>query len=308
MHHRRFRFTPSWLVLGLLVVEGLLWLSNWLCWPAWHKGYAVLASIAATGTALLVMLLWFAVALLVRLRFQFSIRVLLVLTVVVALPCSWLGVEMKKAREQQRAVQAIGTGDDSVCYDFEIDASGAIIVNAQPPQPAWLQSILGVDFFCDVLEVWATTPNTLREAKSLRHVATVWLVVGGNGGDTEPITDDALEYLEGCTQIETLWLRNMQITDAGLKHFASLSNLRHLDIENTKITDTGLRHLKGLSRLESLNVRGNEITDAGLRYLKELPNLHHLSVNGTNVTEDGVKDFERVMPACEVDRESFSFL
>ena len=80
--------TPVWLVAGLLAVECLLSLSNWLGW--WHKGYAVLASIVAVGVVLLLMFLWFVIALLFRLQFQFSIRSLLVLVVVVALPCSCL--------------------------------------------------------------------------------------------------------------------------------------------------------------------------------------------------------------------------
>ena len=39
---RPFRPTPAWLIFGSLVVEGLLWLSERLQWPSWHKGYAVL--------------------------------------------------------------------------------------------------------------------------------------------------------------------------------------------------------------------------------------------------------------------------
>ena len=45
-----------------------------------------LASVAAT---LLLMLLWFVVSLVFRRRFQFGIRSLLLLTVVIAIPCSW---------------------------------------------------------------------------------------------------------------------------------------------------------------------------------------------------------------------------
>ncbi len=79
---RSFRFTPTWLIFGLLVVEALLWLSDRLQWPTWHKGYAVLIAAAAVGVAFLLMLLWFIVAVGIRLRFQFSVRSLLVLTVV----------------------------------------------------------------------------------------------------------------------------------------------------------------------------------------------------------------------------------
>ncbi len=49
--------TPGWLVLGSLAVTGLLWLSNWLGWPAWHKGYAVRAAVAGVGMVLVLVLL-----------------------------------------------------------------------------------------------------------------------------------------------------------------------------------------------------------------------------------------------------------
>jgi hypothetical protein len=48
---RRLRLTPDRCVLLLLLVEALLFLSNWLAWPAWHKGYAVLACVAMVGLA-----------------------------------------------------------------------------------------------------------------------------------------------------------------------------------------------------------------------------------------------------------------
>ena len=96
---RRFYPTPAWLIFGLLVVEGLLWLSERYRWFWFNekKGWTVLIAVAVVGVAMLVMLVWFVVSLVFRWRFQFSIRSLLVLTVAVALPCSWLAVEMKAA-------------------------------------------------------------------------------------------------------------------------------------------------------------------------------------------------------------------
>ena len=99
---RPFRPTPAWLIYGLLVVEGLLWLSERFQWPTWHKGYAVLTAVAVVGGAMILMLLWFIASLVFRWRFQFSIRSLLVLTVAVAAMCSWMAVEMKKARSSRR--------------------------------------------------------------------------------------------------------------------------------------------------------------------------------------------------------------
>ena len=100
---RWFHLTSGRVVIGLLAVEGLLRLSERFQWPAWHKGYAVLAAVASVGLTMLLMLLWLVLAIALRRRFQFSIRSLLVLTVAVALPCSWLAVK-KGAANQQRLV------------------------------------------------------------------------------------------------------------------------------------------------------------------------------------------------------------
>jgi hypothetical protein len=73
---RWFRLTPGRFVPALLLIESLLWLTDRFGW--WHKGYAVLTAVAAVGVAMLLLLVWFAVAVIVRRRFQFSIKSLLV--------------------------------------------------------------------------------------------------------------------------------------------------------------------------------------------------------------------------------------
>ena len=82
-------------------------LSDRFGWLGWHKGYAVLTGMAAVGVAMVLMLGWFGMAVAFRRRFQFSIKSLLVVVIVVALPCSWLAVEMKKARSQREAIKTI---------------------------------------------------------------------------------------------------------------------------------------------------------------------------------------------------------
>ena len=91
---RWFHLTPDRLILGLLVVECLLWLSERFHWFAFNqrKGWTVLVAVASVGITLVSMLVWFAIALFFHLRFQFGLRLLLVLVVVVAIPCSWLAV------------------------------------------------------------------------------------------------------------------------------------------------------------------------------------------------------------------------
>ena len=235
--HRRFHPAPAWLVLGSLAMTGLLFASNWLGWPAWHKGYAVLTAVAGVGVVLLLLLLWFAAALVFRLRFQFSIRSLLVLTVAVALPFSWLGVEMKRAREQREAVDFINARGHVGYYDarywqradYYIIPYGKWdlerILESRPPtrpvspEPAWLGRFLGKDFFCDALSVIAYESE---------------------------FKDPYLVHVEGMDQLRWLELGGTQVTDAELEPLKSMHQLQSLDIAASQVTDAGLRRLRAL--------------------------------------------------------------
>ena len=100
---RWYHVTPDRFLTALLPIVGLLWLSERFRWFAFneHKGWTVLIAVGVVGTALVVLLLWFLASLLLRRRFQFSIRSLLLLVTVVAVVCSWFTVKMQQARWQR---------------------------------------------------------------------------------------------------------------------------------------------------------------------------------------------------------------
>ena len=97
----RSRLTLDRFVIGLLVGEGLLLLSERFRWFPFntHRGWTVLITVAAVGVAMFLALAWLAGSLLFRRRFQFGLRSLLLLLVAVAIPCSWLAAEMKRANK-----------------------------------------------------------------------------------------------------------------------------------------------------------------------------------------------------------------
>ena len=136
----------------------------------------------------LVLFLWFAAALVFRLRIQFSIHALLVLAVAVALPCSWLAAEMKKARKQKEVVEEINRARGTVAYDWEIVS---IKLNnfpapySQPQEAAWLRNFLGDEFFGEV--------------------------VGVSLAGTE-VTDARMENLKELTALNELWLNRTKMT------------------------------------------------------------------------------------------------
>ncbi len=212
---------PAWLVYGSLAVTGLLFLSEQWRWFPFneHKGWTVLVAVAGVGVVLLAMLLWWLVAVVFRRRFQFGIRTLLVLTVAVALPCSWLAVEMKKATEQKAVVVAIAKHVRAVgsAYDHEFDASGNYLPNARPPAPVWLQSLLGDDFFGQVASLTFWGPQ---------------------------LTNADLEHLKTLNTLRLLYLYPTDATDAGLEHLKVLDQLQYLHIEAAQITDAGVEKLQ----------------------------------------------------------------
>jgi hypothetical protein len=179
---RWYRPTPDWLVCGSLAVTGLLFASERWRWFSFNerKGYTVLISLAGVGVVLGLMLLWFVVALVFRWRFQFGIRTLLALPLAVALPFSWLGVEIKEAAKQYEAVQVIRAAGGDIVYDWEWydEKTPSIKIFAElAPVPEWITNRLGDDLFYDVVEVdfpdgWAYTAERCNDGM-LAHLHTL---------------------------------------------------------------------------------------------------------------------------------------
>ena len=264
---RWYRPCPAWLVYGSLAVTGLLFLSDRFGWLTWHKGHAVLAAVAVVGVVLLAMLLWWLVALVFRRRFQFGIRTLLVLTVAVALPCSWLAEEMKKAREQSQAVRAIEKLSGSADYDGQSGKNRFSSPNVSTPERTRLQNLLGDDFLHDVV--------------------IVDLDYSKYGGE-KPVTDAGLVHLRGLTQLKSLSLGGADVTDAGMANVVGLTQLERLTLSETKISDAGLANIAHLAQLDELWLDGTKVTDAGMVHLARLTQLHELWLDNTEITDAGL--------------------
>ena len=322
---RWYRFTADRLVVGLLLIECLLWMSErwqWFPFNA-HKGWTVLIGLAGIGLGALVMLLWFIAAVLWGWRFQFSIRSLLLLTVTVAVPCSWLAVERKAANKQREAVEEIRRCGGQVQYDYQYDVFPRFHPSAEPPEPPWLRNLLGDDFFShvrfailpgtQVTDAWLEhlkdlpqllaldldgTQVTDAGLQHLKDLPRLW----GLGLSGTQVTDAGLERLKGLAQLQALELHRTQVTDAGLEHLNGLTQLEDLRLDDTQVTDAGLEHLKRLTRLKLLYLIGTQVTDAGLEHLKGLTQLQSLFLDKIRVTNAGVNKLKQALPECEIYR------
>ncbi len=316
---RWFRITPDRVVLGLLAMEGLLFLSKRFEWSAFsqQKGWTEVLTVELVGVILLVMLLWFGASLVFRWRFQFSILSLLLLTVVVAIPCRWLA----EAWMQGEAAEAIKKAGGTVGYDNGIGPSGGWVSGLTPPGPPWLLTLLGKDPFINVTEVdfiglefgdaelehvkrltqlrWLCLTGTkvsdagLRQLKGLTQLQWLWL----NG---TKISDAGLECLKGLTQLQQLDLSRTDVSDAGLEHLQGLAKLRTLDLSYTDVGDNGLRNLQGLRQLQSLDLCCTKVRGAGLEHLKGLAHLRRLDLAGTKVSDADMKYLQTAMPKTRI--------
>jgi hypothetical protein len=149
--------------------------------------------------------------------YQFHLWHLFVLVLIAAIPCSWFGARMAKARRQREVVAEVEKLNGLVFYDYQSNTDGVRDVGDRAPGPAWLRNLVGVDFMADVVDV---------------------------SFDGTQLTDAGLERIKDMRRLETLELTGTEITDAGLEHLKGLPNLRQLWLADTRVTKEGVKHLQ----------------------------------------------------------------
>ena len=181
--------------------------------------------------------------------YQWRLRSLFVLTLLVAIGMSWLTVTMRNQRKQKAAAEEIKT------------AGGTVGLS-----PTWLGKLLRDDSLVSVVYVNLSEESTTdAELVHLEGLSQLHVM----GLSSTKVTDAGLVHLQGLSQLEQLSLDHAKITDAGLVNLEGLSQLQALSLTNTRITDAGLVHLQGLSRLQDLYLSGTNVTNVGVKKLQQ---------------------------------------
>jgi hypothetical protein len=273
--HRWFHCTPDCVVIGLLVGESVLVLSESFHWFSFntHAGCTALIAMATVCITILGTVLWFCLAQMLRWRFQFSVRSLLVLTIAVAIPSSWLRAEIERAKKQCAAVATIESVGGEVVYDCQCDEYGISSPSVKSLGPAWMRNCLGDDFFRMITQVRLSNTS---------------------------VTDVWLEDITCLRQLHVLYLDHTGVTDGGLKRLTVLTNLQGLALDCTEVTDAGMEQLKGLRQLHWLSLNGTKVTDSGLKHLQGLSQLRALGLYEDKVTDEGVRKLKKALPNCMI--------
>jgi hypothetical protein len=187
--------------------------------------------------------------------YKLSLRKLLVVVALCAIPGGWLIVALREGMREEEAAAVI------------VQANGVAEWDKNATGPAWLHDVLGEHF--------------------LRHVLRVTL-------QGDKVTDRTLQSLDAMNHLEELTLVNTEFSDVGTEHFQSLRELKELHIENAKIMNVGLKAIAGLKRLETLRLYGTQITDEGLEELGGMNRLQSLGLDGTNLNDAGLERLQRM--------------
>ena len=261
---------------------------------------------------------------------RFSLRSMLLLVVVIAIPMGW---KVNRARNQRVVVAELQTMHAEIVYDYQIVKvkGGWDYGNLPPPGPIWLTDLLGKEYFFDVYSVgvWGpyVTDETLALIAKLPEVADVSI------GGQNRITDGGLAHFAGMHNLEVVALYSDRITGTGLVHLAKLKRLKSLCAMGW-INDSSLGHISMLGRLELLNIYGaTQITDEGLAHISKLHNLRkfiivksgsadseyiqvsdeglvhlyglknldELTFSATQVTQAGIEKLHEALPNCRIE-------
>jgi hypothetical protein len=152
-------------------------------------------------------------------------------------------VEMKAAREQRTAVEAIEELGGSFFYDYQVIDGCDYPVDGEPPSgPTCLRNLLGNDFFATVVGVYMSRKQTSDSDLELigRLVQLKWLGIGGIN-----ISDVGLENLQRLKQLQAIGIYGTtHITDTGLESFRLLTKLQKVYLERTQVTPEGIQKLQ----------------------------------------------------------------
>jgi hypothetical protein len=132
--------------------------------------------------------------------FQFTLRSLLIVVTLCAIPCSWLAVRLQ--RERAAAADIIKLG-------------GFVIWHRNSFGPLWLRHLVGDDCFqcviCVDFRLTQVTDEKLENLKRLDRLEQLDLF--GN----YQVTDVGLDHLKVLPQLQEVYLGGTAVTDAGVK-------------------------------------------------------------------------------------------
>jgi hypothetical protein len=173
-----------------------------------------------------------------RNRFQFTLRGLLVVTVILACVLGWVRHKLNRVAVHRAAARRIEEAGGRVHYFYP----------GKRFDPGFFPLVTVVAFGP------GATDKDLELVRPLDELVALRL-------DRSSVTDEGLRTVAELENLESLSLSSTYVTDAGLRHLERLKRLESLGLAHTAVTDHGL---KTLARLPNLRWVGLHDTHTSL--------------------------------------------
>jgi hypothetical protein len=199
-----------------------------------------------------------------------SIRVMMLVILIVAVPLAW---QVNRAREQREAVDAVQEYGGWVHFDYEF-LNGAVIPGCAPRAPRWLRMMFGDEYFRKVAFVNFDYESSIGKIVRNPNVKAC---------------DELLKKISGLPGLKKLRMKKTQATDEGLRHIGKMSKLEELYIRDARaVTDKGVSHLSNLAQLKHISISFSNLTNDSLVLLSGLPSIEEVDLQGNHFSDEGL--------------------
>jgi hypothetical protein len=260
--------------------------------------------------------------------FRFSLRTLLALITVVAVPVAWLAGQLRAAQRETEIADQLRT----LGFQFEIGYPSDSWRSVSQGLPTDRVRAIARHTFGEKVLIVLNPPanfNSLTLFTGMQHLQALHLnstqvsdlapIVAFSSLQTLRIMDSPVRDISPLVELKKLRVLDLSFTQVeDLAPIAELSGLQWIDLRSTMVRDlqplVGLPNLQWLwlndtpvseltplasvPTLQSIDLHGAAVTD--LTPLAKLPNLVLLNVRDTQVEQSQIDALQQALPKCKI--------
>lgn len=248
-----------------------------------------------------------------RRRLQFTVRSLLVLTILVAAPASYLAYRKQRSEAQDRVLRELrecgcgcakypfdrdwmydllgpdySTEAAGVCIDFDYDANGLDYATLHPDlPPAFL------------LREEANSMRAFELLSQVDHLSDFFFADGH-------LTEDRAAAISRVRRLKRLTVIRSTISDGAFAHLARIGGLDRISLEDASFSIEELRHLRSASQLRHLDLQTTASNvklprDKAEKFIEVLSHLDQLdTLTISSLSEEDCAAIRKALPHVEV--------
>lgn len=212
-----------------------------------------------------------------RRRLSFSIRGLMLFTLVVSCLLGWIGRDLYQYRTERSLyleIEAAGgsgmimpKGADA--YQFGMEGSAELSLYQRA-----ISWVMGEHFFYRIFVLQLPKEDINQHVAKLPHFSELAILYVQDSS----IDDDFIQHLAQVTTLQQLSFRGSEFENVRFQNLASLRHLREISFTQCQLSNSLLSQLKSLKHLEKLSFDNTSLTDDGVKQLDSIPNLQHLEI------------------------------